>query len=126
MEPQTSKTVAVPAAAGFSLPDRPADLSDRKLQKKLSPAATKAFVRIIKAWDLKDEESRQLLGGVSAGLFYEIKRGDRKILDQDQLTRISLLLGIYKALAILFPEKLAQAWPSRSNDNPLFGGATPV
>jgi hypothetical protein len=126
MEHRLNRARAVPLAAGFSLPDRPADLSDRRLQKKLSPSATKAFVRMIKAWDLKDEESRQLLGGISAGLFYEIKRGDRKHLDQDQLTRISLLLGIYKGLAILFPEKLAHAWPSRANDNALFSGATPV
>jgi Antitoxin Xre-like helix-turn-helix domain/Antitoxin Xre/MbcA/ParS C-terminal toxin-binding domain len=126
MERTTRKALAIVIPSGFSLPDRPADLSDRRLQRKLSPSASKAFVRMIKSWDLKDDDSRQLLGGISAGLFYEIKRGDRKLLDQDQLTRISLLLGIYKALAILFPEKLAQAWPSRPNDNVLFNGATPV
>lgn len=114
------------SAAGFALPDKPADLSDRKVQVRLSAAARKAFLKLLKHWELKDEEGRQLLGGISSGTFYEIKRGAAKTLNQDQLTRISLLLGIFKSLAILFPAPLARAWPTRQNDNPLFDGATPV
>ncbi len=113
-------------SAGFILPDKPADLSDRKVQLRLSGAARKAFLKLLKSWALKDEDGRQLLGGISSGTFYEIKRGAAKTLNQDQLTRISLLLGIFKSLAILFPEMLAKAWPTRANDNALFGGATPV
>jgi hypothetical protein len=112
--------------AGFVVPDKPADLSDRKVQLKLSAAARKAFLKLLKGWGLRDEDGRQLLGGISSGTFYEIKRGAAKTLNQDQLTRISLLMGIFKSLAILFPETLAKAWPSRANDNALFGGATPV
>lgn len=112
--------------AGFVVPSKPADLSDRHVQAKLSPVAVRAFVKLIKAWALKDEESRQLLGGVSSGTFYGIKKGAAKTLDQDQLTRISLLVGIFKALAIIFPEKLAKAWPTRGNENVIFGGSTPI
>src|SRR5437879_12389540 len=112
--------------AGFVVPDKPADLSDRKVQLKLSAAARKAFLKLLKGWDLRDEDGRQLLGGISSGTFYEIKRGAAKTLNQDQLTRISLLMGIFKSLALLFPATLAQALPSRANDNALFGGATPV
>jgi hypothetical protein len=113
-------------AAGFVVPGKPADLSDRRVQEKLSPVAIKAFLRLTKAWSLKDEEGRQLLGGVSTGTFYGIKKGSAKPLDQDQLTRISLLVGIFKALAIIFPENLAKAWPTRANDNTVFAGATPL
>ncbi len=113
-------------SAGFAIPDKPADLSDRKVQLRLSAAARKAFLKLLKQWTLKDEEGRQLLGGISSGTFYEIKRGATKTLNQDQLTRISLLLGIFKSLAILFPDGLAKVWPTRQNDNPLFGGETPV
>ncbi len=113
-------------AAGFTVPEKPSDLSDRKVQEKLSPVAIKAFVRLSKAWGLKDDESRRLLGGVSTGTFYGIKKGTAKSLDQDQLTRISLLVGIFKALAIIFPDKLAKVWPTRANDNSLFGGITPL
>lgn len=112
--------------AGFMVPDKPADLSDRKIQLRLSRAARKAFLKLLKHWELKDEDGRQLLGGISSGTFYEIKRGAAKTLNQDQLTRISLMMGIFKSLAILFPETLAKAWPTRSNDNVLFGGTSPV
>jgi hypothetical protein len=112
--------------AGFTLPGKPADLSDRKVQLRLSAAARKAFLKLLKHWSLKDEEGRQLLGGISSGSFYEFKRGAAKTMNQDQLTRVSLLLGIFKSLAILFPAALATAWPTRENENPLFGGTTPV
>lgn len=110
---------------GFTA-DKPADLSDRRVQEQLSPAAIRAFVRLLKAWRLKEEHGKQLLGGISAGKFYDIKRVATKRLDQDQLTRISLLVGIFKSLRIIFPEPLADAWPTRENDNELFKGETPV
>ena len=47
-------------------------------------------------------------------------------LDQDKLTRISLLLGIFKALNILYRKKLADAWVQLSNTNPMFGGDSPL
>lgn len=112
--------------AGFTLPSKPADLSERKVQQRLSPSARKAFVRLLREWQLRDEDGRQLLGGISSGTFYEIKRGAAKTLNQDQLTRISLLVGIFKSLAIVFPEALAKAWLTRPNENPLFGGSTPI
>jgi hypothetical protein len=39
------------------------------------------------------------------------------------LVRISLVLGIYKALHILYPDDaLADRWVKFPNSNPLFGG----
>jgi hypothetical protein len=110
---------------GFST-DRPADLSSRDVQERLSGPAGAAFFKIAEAWQLRDEASRQLLGGVSNGLFYQLKRGRKKTLDQDKLTRISLLLGIFKALNVLYSRKLADAWVTRPNTNPMFGGGAPL
>jgi hypothetical protein len=75
---------------------------------------------------LRDESSRQLLGGISNGAFYQLKRGRKKTLDQDKLTRISLLLGIFKALNVLYSQKLADAWVGLPNSNPMFGGEPPL
>ena len=47
-------------------------------------------------------------------------------MDQDRLTRISLLLGIFKALNILYSKKLADAWVQLPNSNPMFGGESPL
>src|SRR5215813_6354462 len=112
-------------AAGYSV-DKPFDLSKREIQEKLSPAAIPAFFKIAQSWKLRDEFARQLLGGVSNGAFYQLKRGQKKTLDQDKLTRISLLIGIFKALNILYSPKLADAWMSLPNSNPMFKGETPL
>lgn len=106
--------------------DHPADLSSRAVQARLSPAATKAFFRIARAWNLRDEDARTLLGGISNGAFYNLKNRSAKKLDQDRLTRISLLIGIFKALNILYSRKLADCWIQLANINPMFAGATPL
>jgi hypothetical protein len=61
-----------------------------------------------------------LLGWVSSGRYYELKRSGKGTLTQDKLTRISLLIGIFKALNILFSRKLANQWVTRANSNPFF------
>lgn len=102
------------------------DLSSGDVQARVSPAATRAYFRIVGAWKLRDEDARILLGGISNGAFYNLKNRPAKKLDQDRLTRISLLVGIFKALNILYSRKLADAWVQMANSNPIFGGATPL
>jgi hypothetical protein len=111
--------------AGFSA-EPAADLSSREVRERLSKTAVAAFFKLTQAWGLRDEASRLLLGGVSNGMFYQLKRGRRKTLDQDKLTRISLLIGIFKALNILYSAKLADAWVSLPNTNPMFAGEAPL
>lgn len=111
--------------AGFSASAVP-DLSSKSDQERLSTPALKAFFKLMAAWGVRDDVSRQLLGGVSNGVFYQLKQGRRKTLDQDKLTRISLLLGIFKALNILYSEDLADAWITRPNTNPIFAGEPPL
>jgi hypothetical protein len=111
--------------AGFSA-DPAVDLSDKEVQERLSRSAIAAFFKLAQAWHLKDEDSRRLLGGISNGVFYQLKGGRRKTLDQDKLTRISLLLGIFKALNVLYSRKLADSWISLANSNPVFAGEAPV
>jgi hypothetical protein len=114
-----------PLGAGI-IWEKPADLSSREVQKRLGPAAIRAFLKIHELWELRDEDARQLLGGMSNGAFYEMKRKTRGTLDQDRLTRISILTGIFKALNILYGKKLADHWVQLPNENPMFGGATPL
>jgi len=112
--------------AGFGV-DLSANLADKHVQKRLSPTARKAFFKIITAWKIRDEGAKQLLGGISNGAFYQLKRGESKTaLDQDRLVRISLLVGIFKALNTLYSQKLADAWISLPNNNPMFAGESPL
>lgn len=106
--------------------EKPADLSSKVVQKRLGTAAVRAFLKIQELWELRDEDARQLLGGMSNGAFYELKRKARGTLDQDRLTRISILTGIFKALNILYSKKLADRWMQLPNENPMFAGETPL
>ena len=112
--------------AGFGV-DLSTNLADKHVQKRLSPTARKTFFKIIAAWKIRDEEAKQLLGGISNGAFYQLKGVQSKtVLDQDRLVRISLLLGIFKALNTLYSQKLADAWISLPNNNPMFAGESPL
>lgn len=113
------------SAVGFLTAKAP-DLLSRAVQERLSRSALSAFFKLAQAWQLRDESARQLLGGVSNGMFYQLKSGQKKTLDQDKLTRISLLLGIFKALNVLYSRKLADAWVNLANTNPMFQGEAPL
>jgi hypothetical protein len=112
--------------AGRYQPAAVVDLGSRDARARLSPGALRAFFNIAARWKLRDEDARALLGGVSNGPFYEMKRNPDRTLDTDRLTRISYLIGIFKALNVLHSDALADAWVQRPNTNPLFGGLTPL
>jgi hypothetical protein len=114
-----------PLGAGVDW-EKPADLSQKDVQRRVGPAAVRAFLKTCELWELRDEDARQLVGGMSNGAFYEMKRKARGALDQDRLTRISILVGIFKALNILYGKKLADRWVQLPNENPMFAGKTPL
>ncbi len=102
------------------------DLADPATRARLSPAAIVAFFAIVDKWQLRNEDAMAMLGGISHGRYFELKRNRKGLLSQDELTRISLLIGIFKALNILFGQRLANQWSSRPNSNPMFNGAPPL
>lgn len=108
------------------LPPPPADLTDRATRARLSGPALRAFFNMIARWQVKDEDARGLLGGVTNGPYYELKRNPQRVLETDRLTRISLLVGIFKALNILYSEPLADRWVQLPNSNRIFEGTTPL
>jgi len=84
-------------------------------------AAKRAFFRIMDAWQVSDPDARVLLGAPSRSTFYNYKRGEGGALSADTLERISYVLGIYKALQLLFPNpQQADAWIRKPNQ--AFGG----
>lgn len=95
-------------------------------RKRLSAAALKAFRRLVVQWDLTSQQAAALLG-VSLSTWERLKPETvTKTLSQDQMTRISALLGIYKALHLLFVDAMADLWPSLENSGPLFDRRSPV
>ncbi len=106
----------------------PPDLSRPEERRRLSVGALKAFFNIVKHWQIRDEDARELLGGISNGSYYQLKQksGVPRLMDPDRLLRISYLIGIFKALNILYSQRLADQWMQLPNQNPIFAGSTPL
>jgi hypothetical protein len=102
------------------------DLSSKAQRERLSDGALRAFFNIMERWVVRDQDARALLGGMSNGPYYKLKRERQKLLEADVLTRISYLVGIFKALHILYGEKLADEWVHIPNSNRLFAGLAPI
>ena len=119
-----SRTPAYPATPVTTAPA--VDLSDRATRERLSGPGLRAFFNVMARWQVKDDDARLLLGGVTNGPFYEMKRQPDRLLDVDRLTRVSLVIGIFKALGMLHSDALADRWVHLPNTNRLFGGSTPL
>jgi hypothetical protein len=97
------------------------------VRRRLSGPALRTFFNIAAAWQLSVAEQRALLGWPAASTYHKYKAGDYGALSYDTLTRLSLILGIYKSLQVLYPEQpLADSWMRMPNTNPIFGGAMPL
>ena len=107
----------IPSLEPPQIPTGPPDL------ERLSGPGIRAFFKIAELWDLSGAEQQALLGGISRSTLQRWKRDQDALLSQDQLERISYLLGIYKNLQILLPTT-ADGWVKRPNSAPLFGGQT--
>lgn len=106
--------------------DAAPDFGVRSERERLSAPALKAFFNVMARWKVRDEDARALLGGVTNGPFYEMKRDPDRVLDIDRLTRVSFIIGIFKALRILHAEALADEWVHLPNQNPIFRGEAPL
>lgn len=116
----------VPPVAGHSF-DRSPDLTDPNARERLSATAIKAFVKIAGRWDLTESQARGLLGGIASSTFHAWKTEPKKQkLTQDTLVRISLVIGIYKALHMYFGEEWADRWVTLGNRGSLFAGSAPI
>jgi hypothetical protein len=96
---------------------KPLDLDD----PRASAAAKKAFFRIMQLWKVTNDDAQTLLGSPSRSTFFSWKKGEGGNLPRDAFERVSYVLGIYKALQLLFTDAAqADAWVSKPNE--AFGG----
>lgn len=100
---------------------------DPDVRRRLSGPALRTFFPIAAAWGLSVADQRALLGWPPSSTFHKYKSGNGGVLSFDTLTRVSLVLGIFKALEILYPERsFADRWMQMPNANAMFGGQSPL
>lgn len=115
-----------PAAESFA-PLPLAVRQDPEVRRRLSGPALRTFFNVARAWQLNTTEARALLGWPAPSTFHKYKAGEYGPLPYDTLTRLSLVLGIYKSLQLLYPEpRFADRWIRMPNSNALFVGAAPI
>jgi hypothetical protein len=108
-------------------PEPLVDFNSADERKRLSGSTLVGFFKMMEIWKIRDEDAKTLLGGISNGPYYKMKKDPKdKVLDVDQMFRISYLLGIFKALNILHGQELADEWVQLPNSNFMFGGKTPL
>jgi hypothetical protein len=119
-----ARSAAASHEAESNVPDR---RSNAVVRRRMSGPAVRSFFNIAERWDLSVTERRGLLGWPAASTYHKYRSGDVGTLSYDTLTRLSLVLGIFKALHILYPNpRLADHWVKLPNSNRLFGGAPPL
>jgi uncharacterized protein (DUF2384 family) len=108
------------------LPAFPQTFADEGDRGRLSPVAIKAMKGIAQHWRLKGDETAALLG-VSASTWDRMAAGKwEQSLSQDQLTRVSAVVGVFKGLHLLFADDMADRWARLRNKGPLFENRSPI
>lgn len=94
---------------------------------RLTGPGLRTFFNIAEDWALSADQQRTLLGGISKSCLHNWKVGRASALSRDQLERISLVLGIYKAMALLFVDgDGGKRWLKAENTEAVFGGQSPL
>lgn len=104
-----------------------ASLDSLEDRARLTAPGLRTFFNVAGEWDLNTDQQRTLLGGISKSSLHNWKAGNASALSRDQLERVSLVLGIYKAMALLFADgDGGKRWLKAINTEPVFGGFSPL
>lgn len=100
---------------------------DPIVRARLSGPGLRTFFNVAAEWGLAVDQQRALLGGVAPSTYHKWKAGAVGTLSYDQLERISLVLGVYKGLKLLFADDAGSVrWLKAPNTDLPFGGGSPV
>lgn len=85
-------------------------------------AMARAVVNLFRRWELTDAQASILLGGLSARTWARWKTGAIGRIPRDLKSRLSNIMGIHKALRIIFTDAdRSYVWVKRPNE--AFGGS---
>ena len=95
--------------------------------KYLAESGLKVFRGIADKWGLENRDQQLLLGGISDSVYSDWKECKNLDLTHDQIERLSLILGIWKGMKLIFKEPdAALRWFGSSNQDIPFSGQSPL
>lgn len=93
----------------------------------LGAAGFRTFIQIADEWELGVAARVRLLGDIAESTYHKWRTGKIGELSRDQLERLSLLLGIYKALRLIFSdESTGTRWLKGANTDADFASRSPL
>ena len=93
---------------------------------QVTQVAAEAYMEVVEAWQLTDQLASEMLA-VNPLTWMQIKNGTwNGSFSQEQLTRISAIIGLHNALHSYFGEKMADRWVNLNNTEPIFSGRKPI
>lgn len=100
-------------------------------RRRLSGPGMRTFLNIADRWGLSESDRLRVLGFPGRSTYHgwvsRARAGQELALPVDTLLRISAVLGIHKALRILFEtDEAGVAWLKGPHDAPTFGGEPPL
>jgi hypothetical protein len=96
-----------------------------KTDPALLAAGLRAFFRVSVEWKLNEAEQISLLGSPSQSVFARWRSDDVASGFPETLERVSLIIGIYKAIHTLLPDPArANQWMRAPNLAPIFAGGS--
>ena len=85
-------------------------------------AAARAVTTLFQKWELTDAEAQDLLGGMTAETWSAWKAGRFGPVSTELGARLSHLIGVHKALRLIFSGDQARVYGWVRRDNAAFGG----
>lgn len=103
--------------------------NNQLIANNVGRVALKAFFRLAELWDVNQSQQSNLLGGVDRATINrwkkKIEKNEEIHLGKDVLDRLSCILGIHKALRIIYSDKkIAYGWIKRKS--PIFSNKAPI
>ena len=104
-----------------------ASLHNPKVREAVSGSAIRLFLKLAGLWGLSVDHRCILLGGISKQTYHNWQNGKVGVLSRDQLERVSLLLGVQKALKLIFTDDAASLrWLHSENTDFPFAKGSPL
>ena len=105
----------------------PRSLDNDEDRARMAGPGLRTFFGIATEWGLTVQQQCTLLGDIARSTFHKWRNDGTATLARDQLERISLVLGIYKAMKLLFADPEAgRAWFFAPNRDWTFGNKSPL
>ena len=112
-------------------PFLPQDRFEPDNRRHLGGPAIRTFMNIADEWELTEDERLKVLGFPARSTYFNWVKKARSheavLLPVDTLLRLSGVLGIYKALGVLFEQRADRAaWLRNPHGAPTFGSTHPM